>query len=317
MEDFDFGPPNRALVEFYEDADSRLTQAIKQNVDEFNRLRLGSLQIQVREILTQLRRDSRRWADKILPPIFQRAVDESFADLAAINFELTPADAAFSRLNQRTVETLVADATEDLVKAVEDSGRNIMRRLRAAELQGVRDQLVSRTLAEKSLEGADVRKQTQAITEILQKPMVNIVNGRRLNSVHYARLVAVTRTREAATLGVVNTMLYHGIDLVKVSSHPHKKDICTPFDGKIFSISGRSDQFPPLSATPNGGPPFHPFCRHVTLPFVEELASDAEIRKGSGINRKFLGVEKNSRLDRLVQDDNNLKTVTRGGNPKI
>lgn len=317
MEEYDFGVANGALVKFYEDADAKLTKAIKQNVDDFNRLRMGDLQIQVREILAQLSEESTGWAESRLIEIMDQAIDETYADLQAINYETTAKNRAFSRLNRMSVETLVADATEDLAKAVADSERNIVRRLRAAELQGVRDRMVSRRLAQGMVRGEGARKQAKAIEEILQKPMVNIINGRRINAVHYSRMVAVTRTREAATLGVINTMIHHGIDLVRVSSHPHKKDICTPFDGKIFSISGQDRRFPRLDQLPNGGPPFHPFCLHVLLPFVIELSSEEEIARGSGVSSKFLDVEKNAKLDRLVQDDHNLKTVTHGGDPKI
>ena len=44
--------------------------------------------------------------------------------------------------------------------------------------------------------------------------------------------------------------------------------ICSKIVGKVYSISGKSDQYPPLASLPNGGPPFHAKCRHVISPYI-------------------------------------------------
>ncbi len=83
--------------------------------------------------------------------------------------------------------------------------------------------------------------------------------------------------REAVTAGTVNRNLEAGNDLVMVTSHG-ARDGCQFYEGKVFSISGTHPTYPPLSSIPNGGPPFHPNCRHNLAPFVEDLASHPEQR---------------------------------------
>jgi len=47
--------------------------------------------------------------------------------------------------------------------------------------------------------------------------------------------------------------------LVMITSHG-AEDWCRFYEGKVFSISGASKDYPPLSEAPNGGTPFHPRC---------------------------------------------------------
>lgn len=57
-----------------------------------------------------------------------------------------------------------------------------------------------------------------------------------------------------------------GNDLVEIIGPRDSKDFCSRLVGRVFSISGKSEEFPPLRNLPNGGPPFHPHCRHRATP---------------------------------------------------
>lgn len=73
------------------------------------------------------------------------------------------------------------------------------------------------------------------------------------------REVSIARTQQA------------GLDLVQVSSNPSTiGDFCDDYAGKVYSISGTDLYYPPLVDTPNGGPPFHPWCKHVLWPYLSE-----------------------------------------------
>lgn len=80
----------------------------------------------------------------------------------------------------------------------------------------------------------------------------------------YAAMVIRTATREAHSQGVVGRLADVGYDLVQVSSHDHVEDVCTEYDGEVFSISGTHPQYPQL--TPEATPPYHPNCVHVLTP---------------------------------------------------
>ena len=65
-------------------------------------------------------------------------------------------------------------------------------------------------------------------------------------------------------MGTKNRLLEHGHDLVSISEHLQSCDICKPYQGRTFSLTGRDDVHPLIDKLP----PFHPNCRHVLLPAV-------------------------------------------------
>ena len=95
-------------------------------------------------------------------------------------------------------------------------------------------------------------------------------------------------TREAQTAGTINRVVEAGVDLVMVTAHG-AQDGCGFYEGKVFSVSGGHDKYPSISDLPNGGPPFHPNCKHSLAPFVEDLATGAEKRRGAGTDPAALG----------------------------
>lgn len=78
----------------------------------------------------------------------------------------------------------------------------------------------------------------------------------------YAAMLMRTETRSAHSIGVLAHLAEAGSDLVRVSSHDHPEDDCTPFDGQVYSISGLDQDYPVLADVP----PFHPNCLHVLEP---------------------------------------------------
>lgn len=82
-----------------------------------------------------------------------------------------------------------------------------------------------------------------------------------------------------------------GFDLVQVS--PQKSvtgDFCDYFRGRVFSISGASDQFPPLTLCPSGGPPFHPWCQHKLIPVREKSIAVDRARKLPQLHNEFIAL---------------------------
>lgn len=82
--------------------------------------------------------------------------------------------------------------------------------------------------------------------------------GRRWKLSAYTKMAVRTVSAEAQTHGVVNRMLERGLDIVTISSHDHPNDVCSPYDGKTFSLTGAVEGFPILLMMP----PFHPNCKH-------------------------------------------------------
>lgn len=94
-----------------------------------------------------------------------------------------------------------------------------------------------------------------------------IINGRHYGVRGYAELVARTRMREAQTEATKELCKEFDNDLVQFSKHDTPCEECAKYEGEIYSISGNSDKYEPLSDEVT--PPVHPNCEHNLNPTSE------------------------------------------------
>lgn len=68
-------------------------------------------------------------------------------------------------------------------------------------------------------------------------------------------------------------------ELVRVSFHWPTCERCNEFQGRVYTVKGRSRFYQPLEDLPGAGPPFHPECRHTIEPFEESEVGSEELEK--------------------------------------
>jgi len=93
-----------------------------------------------------------------------------------------------------------------------------------------------------------------------------IIKGRHYAVKSYAELVARTRMRESQTAAVIESMKQFDEDLVEIPVHDNPCEMCAPYQGQIYSVSGTSESYPEL---PDGGPPWHCNCEDICNPVSE------------------------------------------------
>lgn len=99
------------------------------------------------------------------------------------------------------------------------------------------------------------------------------INARNYEMRAYADLVAKTRLRVVQSEAVKNSCQQYQNDLVEISSHNTVCNICIPYEGNVYSVSGGHPKYPYLDAWP----PFHPRCQHSAAP-TSEIALEARER---------------------------------------
>lgn len=164
--------------------------------------------------------------------------------------------------NRAAIQALQAESEMKLAKAVRTVGRSTDDVFRRVGLEQV-------TLG--TAAGLGRRETSKRIVDELKAEGLTAFvdkGGNRWKLDVYGEMVARTTQREAVTLGTVDRLLQVGLDLVTISEHPHSCDICTPYEGKTYSLSGKTRGFPLLKVFP----PFHPNCRHVLTAAVENLS---------------------------------------------
>ena len=113
--------------------------------------------------------------------------------------------------------------------------------------------------------------------------------GRNWSLHTYGNMVCRTTSRQAEVLAVLTTDPEH--DLYKISSHGTTCKICAPYEGRVYSRSGKDPDFPPLASAfgkidPKGADDLsnswlniHPNCLHVLIPWTAAGRSDEEIEE--------------------------------------
>jgi hypothetical protein len=287
--------PNGALVEMYKQvmrdldarAKMRLVRDGRRLTAEAHRARL--LMAEVADILEDLGVDVDTWIAQEITTAYKRGV--GIAELGFSEIGLSAPNVVRPLVHKEAIQLLVDELQDDLDGIDQQIFKGYRRATRRTQLAAAQDKLVTEKVARGIAEGKARREVSRELTrqlleDLKDKPLV--INGRKYNVKSYAEMVARTKTREAQTAGTVNRVLEAGEDLVMISAHG-AKDGCSYYEGKVFSITGDSEKYPALSSVPNGGPPFHPNCKHGLAPYVEKFASGAEKRRAVGVPDSALG----------------------------
>lgn len=191
--------------------------------------------------------------EKRAVPLAGRVARESYVEGArAVSGRLE----GFGKPDQDSVNILSENLTQRLKDGHATIGRQVDDVFRREALKAVAGRMATAGQAKDSAKQLVHALESQGVKAFTDKA------GRAWSLEAYAAMAARTTARQAASQGTVNQMHRMDLDLVDVSSHPHKHDACSPYDGKTFSLSGKDHEFPKLDKMP----PFHPNCRHVLKP---------------------------------------------------
>src|SRR5690625_4409351 len=98
-------------------------------------------------------------------------------------------------------------------------------------------------------------------------------SGREWSSEAYVGMVMRSTNNNVANEMQDERMREYGADLIEVSSYEEARPKCAEDQGKIYSMSGDSNRYPPFSSTSFGEPDglFGINCGHVKYPYIEGI----------------------------------------------
>lgn len=172
-------------------------------------------------------------------------------------------NATFAQLNTAAIQVTAENVLGKLTKANNRAGRILMDDIRDIGLK---------ITQKKTMEGLTVKETAKALQQALIDKGITVVKdklGRDIPLKTYSKMVARTTYTEITNIATINRAQDNGRDLVKFSSHPGSCPICTPINGKIYSISGNSDEFPKLPFGQYAN--MHPQCKHTLSVYIPEL----------------------------------------------
>ncbi len=174
--------------------------------------------------------------------------------------------------SSQIVSSLYISAIESFANASLLGKRNMYNLLRLTQQNLIDESLINLTVGT-GFDLGDLRKAAKSIESQLWSKLMNQVENKQFVQAgryhytprYYSELVARTKFHQAHSQATLVQAANYGTDLIQVSTHNTKTEICQDFEGKIFSISGKDLRFPPL--TENA--PYHPNCLHLEYPTFE------------------------------------------------
>lgn len=189
--------------------------------------------------------------------------------------------ASLVQRSEKALEIIIRNCVGDLTDATQYVGRVVRDEVRRAGLEATALKLSS---------GDTIRQMQKNLVRMMTDRGIVAIRdraGREIRLDSYAEMVSRTTVRECTNLATINENLEAGNDLVQMTSHAGACPLCLPYEGRVFSISGKDKRYPPLdSVFPGGFHTIHPRCAHSVTPYVEMFDRNArETRKFS--NRPF------------------------------
>jgi len=244
---------------------------------EFSELASTVIQVKVNKIIKDLNRYAIGFSQRVIKKSYLGIFRDTRLKLQILKFKKDPNfDLQIHKDYVKESQDLIA---KDLLKANESIRQEVaffIHLMRIAnkglvQIQAfdLRDEKVISNLLDKGIKAGDARGKVQKnIKEHFKKrfgdaKFINI-NGRNYDLKKYSKMVARTRIRVVQSDAVENTMKQYDADLVRISSHMTScaSGICQPFEGRVYSLFGKTPGYPVLTRKP----PFHPNCEHSMNP---------------------------------------------------
>ena len=284
-------PLIRELADQFREYGQQASEIYGDILDEEDEGRRNELLALALLLLAAMTTFTRAWLDRDLVPVLQEADQGAKFRVG----RLRPRTVFSTGIPGRLTSTATSGVLTYLLKSRNILESALRRIYRVIDLEQDFPAIAARVIAENP--GASELEIAQKIKRVLkaefQKAPVVIV-GERGKSYsfpldYYAAMVAHNGKVTAESVAVIVRAQEAGLDLVQISPNPSMHgDWCDAYRGKVFSISGTTPGFVPLSNTPNGGAPFHPWCRHTLLPFDPAGRTEAEMESLAYVDPRFV-----------------------------
>jgi hypothetical protein len=239
----------QALAQIYRDAVERITAQV---ADDLASGRLGTARYRQARLdaLRQLLSATQDAAIPAATELIGAAYIEGATSAARAVKASTPTFG--TGFHREAMEILADNLTSSLNGAAEQVGRRVEDAYRRAGLEAATNLLT---------DGETLRSGTGDLVSLLRGSGLDAGPGGaaswRLD--RYAEMVVRTNTTDAVVRGNINEALADGYDIVEVLVVDDEQlcEICGPYTGKVYSLTGAT---PGLEQLPDQ-PPFHPNCR--------------------------------------------------------
>lgn len=298
------------LVGVYVEAARRLARLLSELLDLSESPRRFLIFQQIQQALRELDLATDQWSARFVREFFEEADIKAVAAMRAAGITAT----LNTEANLQAVTALVNNLRGTLGKGIQSIELLTSKIFRNPAVERefpelafkVRRQVAVGLTAAEGIQATRLRV-GNLLRERFRDGLVSVIgsDGRRyifpLDT--YAAMVAQGTKAQAQSVATLLRAQEGGHDLVRVTPNPSiTGDWCDAYRGRVFSISGAHPLYPPLAAIPNGGPPFHPWCRHGLGIFVPAFHSAAAQREFAKVDERFLLQPSDADPNRVVRN---------------
>lgn len=296
------------LIRVYRDAYQALLKRLtEQEIRGLSTYHTKALIEDVERITQQLLQYHSDWINYAIPMGYQEGSNSAVEKLTKA-YHMTDIDISFGGVHQEAVNAIIRDTFQNVAAATTYMEDSLRETLRDAAKEKFRIDMITGETRRLTTKGFMTSLNQKGFTvyydekgryiplreyanAILDNSWVGFVDaaGRKWDLLNYCEMLTRTKYLEATNQGTENRLVQNGLDLVLISSHG-AEDWCRFYENRVFSITGQSSEYPPLSQVPNGGCPMHPRCKHSETPFIEKFESKELIEYGKSLDDKFLGL---------------------------
>lgn len=220
---------------------------------------------EIMNILNELDTHSVSWIESIIPEAYAKGYQAAYMLYPKLDKREIMAK-SFSGIHKQAIEVIAYNMQSALLDATQKVGRQAQDLYRKVGLDATRKRLMLGEDRKWTQEEIKRALEDNGITAFIDKA------GRNWRLDTYAEVVARTTPRETITHGTINRLLEEGRDLVQVSSHSPTCNMCAPLQGKVFSLTGKTEGYPEYKDYI----PVHCRCRHTLMGYIPELDSKAD-----------------------------------------
>lgn len=214
-----------------------------------------------------------KWASLNIPSLYNETIRKQIARIKNLDFTPRYVNGKAIRVNYfifvrnnaniALKNSIVKDSIAYFESGVELGSKRLNRLMNLTQQLNISDKQLKKALDvglrdRRTIAGTSKRLQKELLKKALEGKYIQVIdkNGKPImyNIKSYADMVARTEITNSNSQAVISTALEYQSDLVQVSSHNTKTEICQQYEGKVYSISGKDKDFPVL----DNAPAFHP-----------------------------------------------------------
>ena len=263
----------QSLLKTMEELDSTTRQAVLDGIGR-RLTQAGKADIvkKINQLIQTTDPAVKKWIAQAIPNSYIVGLKQTDKELNRKVKNITPEDLKTLKdlsVHADAVNALMSDAYLDFANGMNGLARGAERQLSEAFKLQARAKITANVLS-----GSDIRATKKDIINLLGDKGFSVLTDRGGNTwtlKRYSEMLARTHTMRSFNDGTINRASQFGVDLVQISIHSGACPICTPYEGKIYSLSGNNTKYPRY----NIGLPIHPNCKHRLL-MRPDLQLDAD-----------------------------------------